>query len=54
MTQLTTEEMALIVASAIGASVADMMRVLPHMTFEEREAILDQAKRLNASQRSTK
>ena len=48
MSELTTEEMANIVASAIGASVTDMARVLPHMTFSEREAILRQAQTINA------
>jgi hypothetical protein len=48
MNELTPQEMALLASSAIGCSIADLMRVLPVMTIEEREAILDEAKRLNA------
>ena len=50
MSNLTNEEMAIVIASAIGASVADLARVLPRMSIPEREGILSQAKRLNAVQ----
>jgi hypothetical protein len=50
MNELSYEEMALIVSSAIGCSITALAAVLPHMTFLERQAILRQAQTLNALQ----
>jgi len=50
MLNLTTQEMAIIIATAIGASVADMARVLPHMPLSEVEVILNTAQTVNALQ----